>query len=365
MGFVQLLAFIICLFQVGANLIVHLHPSPPKSRATPVQLKEFEFNVTSQTFSGLIWIYNLQYQKEIKLFYSDSSNSKAWSDSQEINARFFAPSNADNFQLWSFSAYIPSLPNLSIGSQVTIILVYINLCLTYVQFYIRYSTGSQRFHDNNHYKNYLISDDVTTTPNARGSPVSQPSKLTSPPKTPEPEGCQNPTIPRLLFKVANSLRYLIVEVLSDKVIHLEVSESRAPPANNQIYRSPMVDDSGTGILKTARLRITINPSDLSVTSFDKILGKVLTTFSYLDLSTGELNSINNPSHLKFQWTRESTEAIYGIAQTPGYDANGQSPNGQWLGLKLKPPSIFVNIMVGEDFRCHVFHAVSCRVFSWE
>jgi alpha-glucosidase (family GH31 glycosyl hydrolase) len=100
------------------------------------------------------------------------------------------------------------------------------------------------------------------------------------------------------------------------------------------------------ILETPQLRVTIDPATLSVTVFDKSKNFVLTTFSYSALASGNLNTNTSPNTPVLRWTREQTQAVYGIAQSPGYDSAGRNSEGNWLGLKLNPPSDFGNVMTG-------------------
>jgi alpha-glucosidase len=148
---------------------------------------------------------------------------------------------------------------------------------------------------------------------------------------------------------------LVVEALSDTMFHFEVSELRQPPANNVIFRSPMVDntnfdstfcgpssltESSNGyILETPKVRVSVDPSTLSVTVYDKVKQYTLTTFSYAQLAVGQVNNQNNPPSPVLRWTRERAQGIMGLAQAPGLDSADQAnPNseGNWLGTKLEP-----------------------------
>ena len=129
-----------------------------------------------------------------------------------------------------------------------------------------------------------------------------------------------------------SSRYLVVEVLSDDILHFEVSETRNPPDLNRklyhtqvfLFNALMVDGEhydenyngpsqfsiNSDGFSTATLDITIDVS-LSIIVYDKMLQIILTKLSYVDL-TATLKSLC--------WTREKTEAVYGVASA--FSADG-------------------------------------------
>jgi alpha-glucosidase len=137
-------------------------------------------------------------------------------------------------------------------------------------------------------------------------------------------------------------RWLSMEVLKDDVLHFEVTEQRAL-RDQPIYVTQMVDRANYGknyecgptvyevvgnTIKTATLQVTINPNSLDVTVFDLALQTTLTTFSYSDLRQ-PLNVLN--------WSKEKTEAVYGIVSAFAADGTFGSPNGNFVGKQYLQP----------------------------
>ncbi|KAJ3108608.1 hypothetical protein HDU96_007470 [Phlyctochytrium bullatum] len=159
--------------------------------------------------------------------------------------------------------------------------------------------------------------------------------------------CQG--IKKVLYRANN--RYLAVEVLSDAVIHFEVSEMRQPPAG-PIHVSPMVDaegmktrfacgpanftDDGRGRIDTGAMQISVDTGSLAVTLFDKLRNVKLTTYSYADLTPPQQST----SRLRLQWTKEQAEVAFGIAQAFAYDEAYGSTNGNFMGKQITPPPPF-------------------------
>ncbi|KAJ3098597.1 hypothetical protein HDU97_003906 [Phlyctochytrium planicorne] len=158
-------------------------------------------------------------------------------------------------------------------------------------------------------------------------------------------------IKKALYKSGG--RYLAIEVFADSLAHFEVSEQRSPP-NGDIFVTPMVDavnlkqrfcgpsaysDDGKGLIETPALRLNINLGSLNVDVYDKIKNTKLTTYSYEYLQTGRPNDQGVPSYPRLHWTKEQTQAVYGIAQAPAYDAPFYgSADGNFLGRQFNPPS---------------------------
>ena len=83
---------------------------------------------------------------------------------------------------------------------------------------------------------------------------------------------------------ANSSAYLIVEVLSDGVIHFEASAGQAPAQDHPLYTSPMVaktDYDGPSratfnrrdtTIETAAVRLRVDPGNLCVAAWDRANG---------------------------------------------------------------------------------------------
>ena len=123
------------------------------------------------------------------------------------------------------------------------------------------------------------------------------------------------------------------------------------------------NSQGNTVLDTLYLKATISKSSLSVTLFDKLTLQTLTTFSYSNLASGSVNTIAEPINRPvLSWTREIVDAVYGIAQSPGFDTPrgpaSRSSDGQFLGLKVSSPNGYGNFMMGEDRVSFVF---SCSI----
>jgi alpha-glucosidase (family GH31 glycosyl hydrolase) len=142
---------------------------------------------------------------------------------------------------------------------------------------------------------------------------------------------------RVIRNVNN--RYLAMEILKDDVIHFEVTENSVL-VDQPIYTTQMVDNENYtknyqcgptvyevngDVYKTASLQITINANSLDVTVFDLLLQTVLSTFSYTDLKQ-PLNVL--------QWSRERTEAVYGVVSAFAADGDFGSPNGNFVGRQV-------------------------------
>ncbi|KAJ3261023.1 hypothetical protein HK103_006978 [Boothiomyces macroporosus] len=145
-------------------------------------------------------------------------------------------------------------------------------------------------------------------------------------------------------KQISSGQYLAVEVLKDDVLHFETATNRAKPPGN-IYLSQMVDSDNFGAnyncgpsvynvassgyqFSTSKMRVTIDPNTLAITVFDLEKNFALTTFTYANLNTG-LQVL--------QFTKEQTQAVYGIATGFAADSAFGSPNGNFAGKKYTQP----------------------------
>ncbi|KAI8915978.1 glycosyl hydrolases family 31-domain-containing protein [Gorgonomyces haynaldii] len=142
-----------------------------------------------------------------------------------------------------------------------------------------------------------------------------------------------------------STKYIAIEVLSDDVVHVEASQTRKIPSTTQfLYTSQMIDQDNYqtnykcgptsftrdgNVFQTSVLKITVDPASLSLTVYDKTINAVLTTFSYSDLS----------QELKYLfWTKEQTQAVYGIQSGFAADSPFGSPNGNYLGKSVSLPT---------------------------
>ncbi|KAJ3270337.1 hypothetical protein HDV01_007916 [Terramyces sp. JEL0728] len=137
-------------------------------------------------------------------------------------------------------------------------------------------------------------------------------------------------------------QYLVIEVLKDDVIHVETATNRQAPLGN-IYLTQMIDSDnfidnyncGPSVynvsanqFSTLKLKVTVDSNSLAVTVFDLEKNFVLTTFSYANLNTG-LQVL--------QFTKEQTQAVYGIATGFAADGSFGSPNGNYAGKKYTQP----------------------------
>jgi len=97
-------------------------------------------------------------------------------------------------------------------------------------------------------------------------------------------------------KFTNDSGYLLIEVLSDGVVHFEVAAGQGPTESQPLYTSPMVaktDYGGPSVatfsrrdttIETAAVRLQVNPENLCVTAWDRANGDTyLTTFCPVDL----------------------------------------------------------------------------------
>ncbi|KAJ3332647.1 hypothetical protein HDU76_013533 [Blyttiomyces sp. JEL0837] len=336
-----------------------------------VQVKSF--SCSGGFASGQILVQNIAYTKNVTAHFSDTTGSFA---SPILVAASYTGAGNNGYELWSFSS-----ARAGVGSQ----------------FYIQYDVSGSTYYDSNggSSANYKIAScpAITTTTATTSSTTSTTSTISSSTSTStstvisttsttsttsssisttstttstSTTSTVTPTcIPMQSFTYKSTgARFLVVEALSDTIFHYEVSELRTPPAG-KIFLSPMVDSANLynslcltslsvsadkNTLETPRVRVTINPTDFSVTVFDKISNLVLTTFSYGSLSTGQINNNNALTQPQLKWTRELAQGVYGLAQTPGYDSNAtqslQDSEGNWLGLKLSSPDGFGNVMTG-------------------
>ncbi|KAJ3209088.1 hypothetical protein HDU67_006392 [Dinochytrium kinnereticum] len=301
----------------GAGSVFEPFPVVPPPGSPVVLLKEYGFE-RGKIFEGEVWVQNIAFEKTVSVFWS--TPSLYWSESNSFNASFSHA--ADNgYEVWRFGGFDESI---GFGSQ----------------FYVKYDVAGKTFFDNNGGEafNYALDYAATT--------VKQPPKSTM-------NSCNGKGLRYKLY--TSGVRYLVVEMLSDTVMHFEVSEQRKPNRNLKIFNSPMVDeeyltkrfcgptsffDRGN-VIETPSVKVTIHPITLAVTVFDKVKNVVLTTYSYSDLSSGEFNSFENPSNLILHWTRELTENIYGVAASPWYGANAPlTSEGDWINKTMTAPTPF-------------------------
>ncbi|KAJ3098714.1 hypothetical protein HDU97_003773 [Phlyctochytrium planicorne] len=305
------------------------HNLPPSPGSAPVRLKSWSFDPASKAFSGEVWVdskqyrvkkkkkvANLAFNKVVSVFWS--TPTLQWVNTNRLNASYVS-SDTNNYEVWRFSGTAPSIDLNS-------------------QFYLTYNVLGQTYYDSNGGPafNYVIENPTIGTPEA--------STL---------DTCTNSGIKRKLYTVGPT-RYLVLEVLSDVVVHFEVSESRRPNPNLKIYNTPMIDEENLpkrfcgpsslvdngNVLETPAIRITIDASTLSASIFDKIKGIPLTTYTYSNLASGQANNNANPPNLVLEWTRELTESVYGIAASPSFDNPGLSSEGNWFNRQLSPPNPF-------------------------
>jgi hypothetical protein len=149
--------------------------------------------------------------------------------------------------------------------------------------------------------------------------------------------------------VANSSSYLIVEVLSDGVIHFEASAGQAPAQDHQLYTSPMVAktdyDGPSGAtfnrrdttIETAAVRLRVDPGNLCVAAWDRSNGDAyLTTFCPVDLG-----NLASPKGLNID--PGGITQVYGLGQQfkkPG------SADGDWLALGVREGAIIADAPLG-------------------
>jgi alpha-glucosidase len=150
-------------------------------------------------------------------------------------------------------------------------------------------------------------------------------------------------------RFANSNGYLIVEVLSDGVIHFEASTGQVPAQDHPLYTSPMVAkidyDGPTGatfnrrdtIIETAAVRLRVDPGNLCVTAWDRAKGDAyLTTFCPVDLG-----NLANPKGLNID--PGGITQVYGLGQQfkkPG------SADGDWLALGVREGATIADAPLG-------------------
>ncbi|KAJ3410997.1 hypothetical protein HDV05_002941 [Chytridiales sp. JEL 0842] len=347
--------FISCGSSVDAAAVLNKRQNPNIPNNVPVQLNTVSYDALSSTLSGQIWIQNLAFAKVVELFYSLDNTDNTWDTQNQIAASYLR-SVQNNYEIWKFEG--KTRVPLKSGAK----------------FYLKYQVNGRTFYDNNNQRNYVVDFTTPTQPpqptinptDQPPLPTAPPTNTNPPPPPPTATACPEGGIQRRLYTVANSARYLVVEVLSDTIVNFEVSEQRKPPKDNVIHKTLMVDTehfasrfcgasslavSGAGdtTLETPKLRITVDTASLSVTVFDKVKQRALTTFSYASLNVGALNSIPNPYTPQLRWTREATQGIFGLAQSPGYDnPRREGTEGNWLGTRMAPPSEFGNLMVGQD-----------------
>ncbi|KAJ3094710.1 hypothetical protein HDU97_007651 [Phlyctochytrium planicorne] len=293
----------------------HLIPSPGSA---PIRLKSYSFDPASKSFSGEIWVQNIAYNKLVQVYWSTPKIE--FSDALSINATF-SKSVDNGYEIWSFNGVAK---NIDFGSQ----------------FYLKYAVNGQTFLDANGGPTFNYALEKVD--------AGQPAKSDFTQCDGKGIGIQ-----RKLFTTTGR-RYLALEVLSDTVVHFEVSESRKANPNLKIFNTPMVDQDNLAarfcgptsfsadgnVIETDYIKVTIENATLSATVFDKKRRTVLTTYSYNGLSSGQPNSLSNPPNLVLGWTREKTENVYGIAATPSYDADNLSYDGSWMGRTLTPPRSF-------------------------
>ncbi|KAJ3094711.1 hypothetical protein HDU97_007652 [Phlyctochytrium planicorne] len=291
----------------------HLVPSPGSA---PIRLKSYAFDPASKSFSGEIWVQNIAFNKIVQVYWS--TPTLQWAGTNGLNATWVKM--ADNgYEIWAFNGVANTI---DFGSQ----------------FYLKYQVAQSTYWDSNGGPSFNYALENVSVGSPAGSLIN---------------GCVGNGIQRKLFTTSGS-RYLVIETLSDNVVHFEVSESRRPNPNLKIFNTPMVDEENLAsrfcgptsytesgnVLETANVKVTIDTASLSATVFDKVKGTVLTTYSYSGLSSGQPNSNSNPPNLVLGWTRELTENVYGIAATPSYDANTFTSDGSWMGRSLSPPGPF-------------------------
>ncbi|KAJ3209089.1 hypothetical protein HDU67_006393 [Dinochytrium kinnereticum] len=294
------------------------HPFVPPPGSPPIRMKSYSYNPSDKTFSGEVWVQNLAFNKIVSVFWSTPTIQ--WAGTNGLNASYVSTDD-NGYEVWRFSG----APNtIGVGSQ----------------FYLRYQVAGQTFWDSNGGPafNYALED---------------PSLTIEAPKAGAMNSCVGNGIQRKLY--TSGARYLVVEALSDNVVHFEVSEKRRPNPNLKIFNTAMVDEEnlakrfcgptaftdGGNVLETPTVRVTIDAATLSVTVFDKVKNTVLTTYSYSNLAAGEVNNFSNPTNMVLQWTREQTENVYGIAASPKYGNNAPlTSEGDWNGKAISPPNPF-------------------------
>ncbi|KAJ3301019.1 hypothetical protein HDU76_005885, partial [Blyttiomyces sp. JEL0837] len=299
----------------------------------PIQLKQF--SCSNGRANGQILVQNIASNKTIFAIFSTPSGS--WTNSSNPAATYSGSKANNGYELWNFNGAVAD-----VGSQ----------------FFLQYTVNGQTYYDSNGgpQYNYRViscpSDIVSTTTTTATRPTSTTTTTSTP--TPTCLGMKSHT-----FTSGN--RYLAVEAWSDTIFHFEVSELRKKPKND-IYMSPMIDTKtlksescltsyklsrSNSTMDTPRLTVTVDPTTLSVSVFDKLINAVLTKFTYAQLSNGKINDNTNKSttQLQLQWTREATKAVYGLAQSPGYDSLDNSSEGNYLGKKIVPPKGFGAAMV--------------------
>jgi alpha-glucosidase (family GH31 glycosyl hydrolase) len=147
-------------------------------------------------------------------------------------------------------------------------------------------------------------------------------------------------------------RYLILQVLSDRVIHFEVASTFGEPPDSKIpiYLTPHIDKLGwiaqpkgptlfkrspTGI-ETASLRLDVDSSSLCMNFFDKVMNATLTKIC--------------PKNLEAAWkglelSRNQITDLYGLGENFLPHRVGQM-DGNWMGEVRAPGTDEGNAMTG-------------------
>ena len=127
-------------------------------------------------------------------------------------------------------------------------------------------------------------------------------------------------------------RYLVVEALSDELLHFEIAENRGGPnPDSGIYASPMVakrEFAGPhswrrdgNVLESGALRLTIDPADLSIEVFDTRKQTALTRLTFENL---------HQDTKRIRIAPMGTRNIYGLGN---YFIDPGTADGDWaLGI---------------------------------
>ena len=153
-------------------------------------------------------------------------------------------------------------------------------------------------------------------------------------------------------KFTNGSGYLLIEVLSDDVIHFEAAAGEGPSLDKTLYSSPMVaktDYDGPlaatfrrqdTTIETAAVRLRIDPGKLCVGAWDKANGDAyLTTFC-----PASLGDFTSPKGLDID--PGTVTQVYGLGQQfkrPG------SADGDWTALGAREGATIDNAPLGNHF----------------
>lgn len=152
----------------------------------------------------------------------------------------------------------------------------------------------------------------------------------------------------------SGIRYLLIDVLDDDLLHFEVSEERSLPSTNPIYSTQMIDKTNypgpsfysaisSNNFETNELRFQVDATTLHVSIYQKdgVGGEyLLTTFSYAYLQNSQLEGKK-----QLKWTKEFPQTIYGLGQrflqpaTSEYNWNNRIWYRVEQGNKMECPDI--------------------------